>query len=360
LAGYHWFTDWGRDTMITMLGATISLGKSTETISIMSTFLKYLDKGMVPNRFPDREHEEPEYNTVDGTLWLFVAVHEYYQKFKDEEFLKAMYPFLGEILLHHIDGTRYNIHATADGMLWAGDATTQLTWMDVKIGDHVVTPRYGSPVEINALWYNALKIYDFITQHTHQKADVEVGEIIKKFEANFEKFFWNEGGYLNDVYYENGKFDGSIRPNQLYAVSLPFTLLDKEKQKMVCATAEKHLLTRLGMRTLAPSHPSFKPKYEGNTWSRDTAYHQGTVWPFLTGEFMMAYLKAHDFSADAKIKCKEIIDGFQDHFYNNTGIHCISEILDGQDPKEGKGCINQAWSVGALIRVLDKADLLTK
>ena len=358
LAGYHWFTDWGRDTMIALLGATIALGKKKETTSIMSTFLKYLDRGMVPNRFPDREHDEPEYNTVDGTLWLFVAVYEYYQKFQDVEFLKSVHPFLGEILLHHIQGTRYHIHATEEGLLWAGDATTQLTWMDVKIGDHVVTPRYGCAVEINALWYNALKIYEFICQQANQGEDVEVKSLIQKIESNFEASFWNPNGYLNDVYFGNGQIDDSIRPNQIYALALPFSLIhDKEKQRMVCDTVKKHLFTPLGLRSLSPEHPSFRPFYEGNQWSRDTAYHQGTVWPFPVGDYMMALLRATDYSDEAKNECKTIINGFSDHFYNDTGIHCIAEVFDGLEPKEGKGCIQQAWSVGAMLRVLDKAQL---
>jgi predicted glycogen debranching enzyme len=357
IAGYHWFTDWGRDTMISLLGTTIALGKKDETTSLMSTFLKYLDRGMVPNRFPDRENEEPEYNTVDATLWLIVAIYEYYQKFHDKKFLNSVFPFLGEIILQHIKGTRYNIHVTEEGFIWAGDANSQLTWMDAKVGDYVVTPRSGCPVEINALWYNALKIYEFIADELVISSDVDVQTLITKVERNFEKAFWNKEGYLNDLYFTDGKVDDAIRPNQLCAVSLPYPLLDKEKQKQIVDTVEKHLFTTLGLRTLSPYHPDFRPTYEGDPWSRDTAYHQGTVWPFQIGEFMLAYLAVNDYSLASRTRCRDIIEGYRDHFYNNSGIHCISEIFDGLEPKDGKGCIQQAWSIGALLRVLDKADL---
>jgi predicted glycogen debranching enzyme len=227
--------------------------------------------------------------------------------------------------------------------------------MDVKIGDFAVTPRYGCPVEITALWYNALKIYSFIVELIGEKADVEVKDLILKVEENFEKFFWNEKGYLNDVWMGEGIIDASIRPNQVYAISLPFPLIrDTEKQKMICGTVKRHLLTPLGLRSLAPQHPLFRPVYEGDQWSRDTAYHQGTVWAFPIGDYMMALLNAYDYSEESKEECRNIINGFKDHFYNDTGVHCIAEIFDGLNPKAGKGCIHQAWSVAALIRVLEK------
>jgi predicted glycogen debranching enzyme len=313
---------------------------------------------MVPNRFPDKEHDHPEYNTVDGTLWMFTAVYEYYLKFRDEEFLHAVYPFFGEIILHHLKGTRYNIHATEEGFLWAGDPTTQLTWMDVKIGDHTVTPRFGCPVEITSLWYNALKVYQFIASLKNQEPEIEVKSIIEKIEKNFERSFWNEKGYLNDVYLSKGEVDEKIRPNQLYAFALPFPLLtDKEKQKKVCEVVKFHLLTPLGLRSLSPYDPAFRATYEGDQWSRDTAYHQGTVWAFPIADYMLALLEANDYSVESKETCRAIIDGFKDHFYTDTGIHCIAEIFDGEAPKEGKGCIQQAWSVAALLRVIDKAGL---
>jgi predicted glycogen debranching enzyme len=358
LAGYHWFTDWGRDTMIAMLGGTIALDKKEESASIIRTFLRYLDHGMIPNRFPDNPNGEPEYNTIDGTLWLFVAVYECFQKFKDVKFLESVSAQLEDILNHHIAGTRFNIHATKQGFLSGGDANTQLTWMDVKIGDFAVTPRYGCPVEINALWYNALKVYEFVAKTIGKPSNPVIANLAKKVEDNFESVFWNEAGYLNDVYYESGRKDSKIRPNQLYAISLPFALISTEKQLQVVETVKEHLLTTLGMRTLSPKDPEFRANYGGSTWDRDTAYHQGTVWPFLIGEYMMALLKANEYSAESVQECKAIIDGFQDHFYNNTGIHCISEILDGKEPKQGKGTIQQAWSVTALIRVLDRIGLL--
>ena len=360
IAGYHWFSDWGRDTMIAMLGGTISLNKQEVSTSLIRTFLSYLDQGMIPNRFPDRQDDEPEYNTIDGTLWLFVAVYEYFQKFNDIEFLQYVYPKFEDILKHHIAGTRYNIRVTEEGFLNGGSSHTQLTWMDAKIGDFAVTPRYGCPVEINALWYNALKIYNFVAETLGIQAEPSIVSIANKLEKNFEEAYWNDEGYLNDIYFVSGNIDRKIRPNQLYAISLPFTLLNKEKQQIVLDNVKEHLLTPLGIRTLSPTDPEFKPYYGGNAWDRDTAYHQGTVWPFVLGEYMMALLKVNDFSEEAIQECKNIIDGFQDHFYQNSGIHCIAEILDGREPKDGKGTIQQAWSVTALIRVLDQTGLLEK
>lgn len=359
LAGYHWFTDWGRDTMISMLGLTISLQKKEESASIIKTFINYVSEGMLPNRFPDKDEDEPEYNTIDGTLWLFVALYEYYNQFQDNHLIKQVYPVLTSIIAYHIRGTRYGIHVTDKGFLRGGDENTQLTWMDAKIGDHTVTPRNGSPVEINALWYNALSIYEYFSAHLHMTPDESYIQIKENCKNNFKNHFVNKLGYLNDIYNDDGSVDESIRPNQLYVLSLPFSLIDDEDlQKSILEITKEELFTPLGLRTLSPRDEKFRATYEGDGWSRDTAYHQGTTWPFLISEYMIALLKTNNYSDDAKQECWRIVQGYANHFYNNAGIHCISEIADGLTPYEGKGCIHQAWSISALIRTLSNASML--
>jgi predicted glycogen debranching enzyme len=314
---------------------------------------------MLPNRFPDKDADEPEYNTIDGTLWLFVALYEYYNQFQDTQLIKQVYPVLTSIIAYHIRGTRYGIHVTDKGFLSGGDANTQLTWMDAKIGDHTVTPRNGSPVEINALWYNALCIYEYFSAHLHLTPDESYLHIRDNCKTHFKNHFVNDNGYLNDLYHDDDTVDTSIRPNQLYVLSLPFALIDDEQlQHSMLGIVKNELLTPLGLRTLSPSDPKFRPTYEGDGWSRDTAYHQGTTWPFLISEYMIALLKVNHYSDEAKQECWKIIQGFSDHFYNNAGIHCISEIADGLNPHDGKGCIHQAWSISALIRTLSNASMM--
>lgn len=350
IAGYHWFTDWGRDTMIAMRGLTIATGKQAESKSIIQTFLKYLDQGMLPNRFPD-QGEAPEYNTFDATLWLFVVLYEYYEKFKDAAFIAEVMPTLKEILEFHIQGTRYNIHTTPEGLLFGGEGLAQLTWMDAKVGDYVVTPRQGCPVEINALWYNALQIYTTFAKLLHQSTD-QYAALATQVKAAFQTFFINDKGYLNDVVIPNEYEDDSIRPNQLYAISLPFDLLDAEQSKNVLQFIEESLYTPYGLRSLNIFSQSFKGIYNGNQWQRDTAYHQGTVWAFLWGEYALAYLKVHDYSSSACQEIREKMKALKRHFYESDCLHGISEIFDGLNPQAGKGCIQQAWSVGMLIKVL--------
>ena len=358
IAGYHWFTDWGRDTMIAMRGLTIAAGKQAESKSILRTFLKSLDRGMLPNRFPD-QGEAPEYNTFDATLWLFVVLYEYFKQFGDLEFIEEVFPSLTEILEAHINGTRYNIHVTSEGLLFGGEALVQLTWMDAKVGDYVVTPRQGCPVEINALWYNALQIYaQFAEQLGHSgKTFANLAEKVKKA---FRQFFINEKGYLNDVVTPDGWADDSIRPNQVYAISLPFDLLTNKEAKAVLNIVEQHLYTDLGLRSLNPKHPDFKPTYSGDQWQRDTAYHQGTVWAFLWGEYALAYLKTNKYSAKAKKEIESKMAGLKRHFYEDNCLHGISEIFDGLNPASGKGCVQQAWSVGMLLKVLLEMDANAK
>ena len=350
IAGYHWFTDWGRDTMIAMRGLTIATSKQEISKSILRTFLKYLDQGMLPNRFPD-QGEAPEYNTFDATLWLFVVLYEYYEKFKDAAFIAEVLPTLREILEFHIQGTRYNIHTTPEGLLFGGEGLAQLTWMDAKVGDYVVTPRQGCPVEINALWYNALQIYTYFAKTLHLSVD-KYATLATQVKSAFQTFFINDKGYLNDVVIPNEYEDDSIRPNQLYAISLPFDLLDKEQCRSVLQFVEESLYTPYGLRSLNMFSQSFKGIYNGNQWQRDTAYHQGTVWAFLWGEYALAYLKVHDYAPAAQQEVREKMETLKRHFYESDCLHGISEIFDGLNPQAGKGCIQQAWSVGMLIKVL--------
>lgn len=350
IAGYHWFTDWGRDTMIAMRGLLIALGKKQIAESVFRTFFHYLDQGMIPNRFPD-QGEEPEYNTIDASLWLFVALYEYYLKFEDITFVENNFSSLTKIIEWHYAGTRYHIHVTPEGLLSGGAPNTQLTWMDAKVGDHVVTPRQGCAVEINALWYNVLEIYIFFAE----KFSLPVEDLQLKADktaSSFRKYFINTSGYLNDVIIP-GKFaENTIRPNQVYAISLPFSPLNPEEAKLVLSNIETHLYTDVGLRSLAPTHPDFKANYTGDQWQRDHAYHQGTVWAYLWGEYALAYLKIHEYSSQAKDYIRYQSTTLQYHFYHEDGLHAISEIFDGGDPSRGKGCIQQAWSIGMTLKAL--------
>jgi predicted glycogen debranching enzyme len=350
IAGYHWFTDWGRDTMIAMRGISIATMRQEEAKSILQTFFQYLDKGMLPNRFPDYE-EELEYNTADATLWLFVTLYEYQLAFNDTAFIKSVLPSLKNIIDEHIQGTRYNIKVTDEGLVYAGEDGVQLTWMDAKVNGYVVTPRIGCAVEINVLWYNALNVYQHFNKLMNKKADTEIGSLISKFEQSFPVYFVNEAGWLNDVVIPNVSIDESIRPNQIYAASLPFSPLDKEQKNKVLEVVEKELLTDYGLRTLDKNNPDFKPLYKGDSWERDNAYHQGTVWPFLWGEWAMAYLNQHEFNADNCLHIWNASKTLQNHFYNEGCLNAVAEIFDGLNPFTGKGCVQQAWSVSMLLRV---------
>lgn len=362
LAGYHWFTDWGRDTMIAMRGLCIATGKKEISKSILTTFFNYLSEGMLPNRFPDNAGEEVEYNTVDATLWLFIALYEYYQKFKDKSFVKKHFQQLTDIIEWHLKGTRYNIHLTSEGFLFAGEEGVQLTWMDAKVNGFVVTPRIGCPVEIQALWYNALQIYQFFGEIIRAKSDEAIQtnaqQVSKKIKKHFANYFYNEHGYLNDVVIPGKMVDDDLRPNQIYVLSLPFSLLTKKQEKTVLKTVQQALFTPYGLRTLNCEHELFQPIYKGDQWERDTSYHQGTVWPFLLGDYYMAYLKVHSFSAKAKASVREEIQVLKEHFYQENCIHGISEIFDGLAPKEGRGTVQQAWSISGLLKVMVDGGLL--
>lgn len=351
IAGYHWFADWGRDTMIAMRGLTIATGNKEASKSILSTFFKYLNLGMLPNRFPDFTGQDVEYNTIDASLWLFIAMYEYHERFKDKKFIEDHLKELEEVLIHHIKGTRFNIHLTEEGFIYGGQDGWQLTWMDARVDGYVVTPRIGCPIEINALWYNAMCIYEHFCQGCNLKLNYQIREAKSKFLKNFKNYFLNDSGFLNDVVVPNESHDGSFRPNQIHVVSLPFSLLNKSQEKKLVQLVGEKLLTDYGLRTLDDRSPQFIGHYGGNQWDRDIAYHQGTVWPFLLMEYWEAFLKVNKYSEKAKKEVIQQLKPLKDHFYNSDCLHAISEIFDGVKPDEGRGCVQQAWSVAALIKL---------
>ena len=350
IAGYPWFSDWGRDTMISLPGLALATGCVDATKSILLEFARHVDRGMLPNRFPDAG-EAPEYNTVDATLWFFEAVRSVLECSEDYEFvLDHLYPVLADVVAWHERGTRYGIRMDSDGLLLAGEPGVQLTWMDAKIGDWVVTPRHGKPVEIQALWYNALRIMEHLAWEFGDDAGGKrYGAMAAAAERHFEPLFWNESaGCLYDVV-EGERRDASTRPNQILAVSLPHSMLSVEKAKRVVAAVERELLTPYGLRSLAPGDPQYRGWYEGDPWSRDSAYHQGTVWPWLMGPFLTAYVKVHGRTAKAREQAARWLDALRD-FVLGEGLGQIAEVFDGDAPHRPGGCIAQAWSVAELLR----------
>ncbi|HEX4946044.1 MAG TPA: amylo-alpha-1,6-glucosidase [Blastocatellia bacterium] len=355
IAGYHWFSDWGRDTMIALPGLTLATGRADIAKSILLEFAAQVDRGMLPNRFPDAG-EEPEYNTVDATLWYFEAVHALAAHTNDYEFVKAnVYAVLNDIVDWHRRGTRYGIRVDADGLLTAGEAGVQLTWMDAKIGAWVVTPRLGKPVEIQALWYNALCVMrDFAARFGETGRAQQFDDMASRARANFTEQFWNDAtGCLYDVV--NGdERDGTIRPNQIFALSLPHALLSGEKAKRVLAVVERELLTPVGLRSLAPTDPGYIAHYAGGVLERDGAYHQGTVWTWLLGPFITAHLKVHD----DRERAQQLLTGFRAHL-QEAGLGQVAEIFDAEPPHAPRGCIAQAWSVAELLRVIHTHSLFS-
>src|SRR5882724_11585565 len=350
IAGYHWFSDWGRDTMIALPGLTLPTGKHEVARSILCTFAKHVDQGMLPNRFPDAG-DTPEYNTVDATLWFFEAARAYLAYTGDLEFLRdELYPVFADIISWHVRGTRYGIKVDGSGLLSSGEPGVQLTWMDAKVGDWVVTPRRGKPVEIQALWYNALCIMEDLARQFGDEADQKRYRAMATLAIeNFNRFFWNEkDACLYDVV--NGSPpDPSIRPNQIFAVSLTHSMLPPERAKSVVEKVQEHLLTPYGLRSLAPSDLQYRGRYTGGPTERDGAYHQGTVWPWLTGPFIAAYVKTNGESESARAQAGEWLKPLQDHL-SEGGLGQISEIFDGDAPQRPCGCIAQAWSVGEVLR----------
>ena len=365
IAGYPWFTDWGRDTMISLPGLTLFTGNADIAKSILRNFAQHVDQGMLPNRFVDSgqaaEFNTAEFNTADATLWFFEAARAYAAATGDYKFLREeLYPVFISIIDFHIKGTRYNIRMMENGLLNAGAPGTQLTWMDAKIGDWVVTPRSGQSVEIQALWYNALKIMEELAQRFGD------GTLRERYSTRasraseaFNRLFWNnEKNCLYDVI-ENSIADASIRPNQTFAVSLHYSMLPQDRALAVVKTVERELLTPVGLRTLAPSDPHYRPRYEGDQRSRDSAYHQGTVWPWLLGPFITAYVRVNDGSLTAREHAHGLLRGLEAHL-NQAGLGQISEIFDGgaggdadgDVPHLPRGCFAQAWSVAEILRAL--------
>jgi predicted glycogen debranching enzyme len=351
IAGYPWFGDWGRDTMISLPGLTIATGRTEIARSILQTFAQYVDQGMLPNRFPDAG-EVPEYNTVDATLWYFEAIRSYYQATGDEELIRELFPVLADIIAWHCRGTRYGIHLDAtDGLLYAGEPGVQLTWMDAKVGDWVVTPRIGKPIEVNALWYNALRTMAKFAQRIgrpHQEYKALADLTLAKFSR-----FWNPTtGYCYDVLDGPDGDDATLRPNQIFAVSLMgggtngyFPLLTAAQQRSVVDTCGRLLLTSHGLRSLDPHHLDYQGHYGGNPLQRDGAYHQGTVWGWLLGPFVLAHLCVYDNPAQARQFLAPIADHLLAH-----GLGTASEIFDGDAPMTPRGCIAQAWTVAEVLR----------
>lgn len=344
VAGYPWFTDWGRDAMISLPGLTLATGRPQIAARILRVFARYVDKGMLPNRFPDAG-DAPEYNTVDATLWYFEALRAYVEHTGDVALLSELFPTLKEIVAWHVRGTRYNIHVDpADGLLYAGDDGVQLTWMDAKIGDWVVTPRRGKPVEVNALWYNALEVMADFARRLGQPDDDYV--ILAAATRRGFSRFWNnfERGCFDVLDGPHGH-DPSLRPNQLLAVSLPFSALDRERQQAIVDICARHLLTSHGLRSLAPDESAYIGRYDGDASNRDGAYHQGTVWAWLMGPFVAAHLRVHQNPNQARSLLLPLLCHL-----TSQGVGSISEIFDGDAPFTPRGCFAQAWSVAELLR----------
>ncbi|HEU4387868.1 MAG TPA: amylo-alpha-1,6-glucosidase, partial [Blastocatellia bacterium] len=350
IAGYHWFGDWGRDTMIALPGLALVTGRIDIAKSVLLEFSRYLNQGMLPNRFPDAG-ETPEYNTVDATLWYFEAIRALGEYTRDYDLIKrSFYALLIDILDWHERGTRYGIKVDDDGLLLSGEPGVQLTWMDAKVGDHVVTPRQGKAVEIQALWYNAIRFMEELAaRFGDRKNKKRFSDMSARAKRSFNKLFWNEpAGCLYDVITEDQR-DTSIRPNQILAVSLEYSMLARDKAKRVVEVVERELLTPFGLRSLAPSDPAYRPHYEGGVWDRDTAYHQGTVWPWLMGPFVTAHVRVNGGTKSARERARGFLVPLESHLLE-AGLGHISEILDAESPHESRGCVAQAWSVAEVLR----------
>lgn len=350
IAGYHWFGDWGRDTMIALPGLTICTGRLEVAATILTTFARYIDQGMLPNMFPDQGHA-PQYNTVDAIFWYFEAVRAYYAATGDDDLLAQLFPLLADVVNWHRQGTRYQIQFDPqDGLIYAGETGLQLTWMDAKIGDWVVTPRIGKPVEINALWYNTLVIMSLFAQKLG-KPHQEYQQMAEQTLAGFQRFWNKNHGYCYDVIDTPDGNDSSLRPNQILAVSLPDVglkanpLLDARQQKKVVDACSHYLLTSYGLRSLSPEDPNYGGRYGGSQLERDSVYHQGTTWAWLMGSFVQAHLRVYQDAAQARQFLLPMANHLQ-----TAGLGTISEIFEGDAPMHPRGCIAQAWSVAEVLR----------
>jgi predicted glycogen debranching enzyme len=348
IAGYHWFTDWGRDTMISLEGLTLATGRHIQARYILRTFAHYIRDGLIPNMFPEGE-KEGLYHTTDATLWFFHAISRYVEVTGDKVTLRLILPQLLGIVEHHLNGTRFGIHVDPkDGLLTQGVEGYQLTWMDAKVDDWVVTPRRGKAVEINALWYNALRLLERWMREEHgEEAAQSLAQHAERARVSFNERFWNEKiGFLYDVIDGEKGDDPSCRPNQIFAISLPNPILDHSRWEAVVDVVTERLLTPVGLRSLAPGELLFKSAYDGDLRSRDAAYHQGTVWAWLIGPFVDAWLKIHP---EDRTSARRFLEGFLPHL-NEACIGSVSEIFDAEPPFTPRGCIAQAWSVAEILR----------
>ena len=351
LAGYPWFADWGRDTFISLGGLLLCTGRFDEAKSVLTTFAQAADEGMIPNRFDDYS-DTAYFNSIDASLWFIHAAFQYlYSTGDNRTFGQELLPTVRWVVDCFQKGTRFGIHSDDDGLITGGDEQTQLTWMDAKWEGIAFTPRYGKAVEVNALWYSNIRQL----ARFYEGRDVETAERLKalssKAGTGFVNRFWNEeAGYLNDCVLPDGSADASLRPNQIFAVSLPFSALSMTQQKRVVEVVEKKLLTPYGLRTLNVEDSRYHSQYTGPQQQRDQAYHQGTVWPFLIGPFVEAYLKVNDFSRKSKRRAGEFIQPLLLHLTEDACLGQVGEIFDGDPPHRPKGCIAQAWSVAELIR----------
>ncbi|HCW74607.1 MAG TPA: glycogen debranching protein [Clostridiaceae bacterium] len=353
IAGYPFFGDWGRDTMIAVMGCCIAAGRKEDTENIFRSFMKYMKKGIMPNMFPEGE-EKPMYNTVDASLLFIYAVYEYYQEFKDLAFVSEAMPAMEEIIEWYKRGTDFHIRMDEDYLITAGSGLEQVTWMDVRINDVLPTPRHGKPVEINAYWYNDLMIMAYF----HDLLDGDGRQyknLAEKVRVSFLDKFWNDKEDCLKDLVSGSETDNQVRCNQIWAVSVPFGMLDREKEKRVVEKVYRALYTPYGLRSLSPEDIEYHPFYGGSLWDRDTAYHQGTVWGFPLGGYYLAYLKVHDHSMDARMKVIDQIGQIEGTLREGC-IGQIAEIFDGDHPYVSKGCFAQAWSVGEILRALKKAE----
>ncbi len=351
LAGFPFFEDWGRDTMISLAGCCITTGRYRTARSILRTFSAYCKDGLMPNLFPEGE-AEPMYNTADASLLFIVTLYTFYMKTGKLTFVEEMWPTMCDIVENYAKGTDYHIYMDSDGLICAGGELEQVTWMDVRIGDILPTPRHGKPVEINAYWYNALRIMDFFGNRLNVNKPKDYAAMAEKCRQSFREKFWiEEQGYLKDVV-SGGAKDNQLRCNQIWVVSLPFSLLTSEEEKKVVLKVYRHLYTPLGLRTLSPLDTEFHPLYGGELKERDLAYHQGTVWAYPLGAYYIAYLKVNGYSNEAKARVRKQLNSVTAALREGC-IGQLPEIYDGERPISSKGCFAQAWSVGEILRVYE-------
>lgn len=350
LAGFPFFEDWGRDTMIALVGCCLAVRQYETAESILRTFMSYCRRGLMPNLFPEGK-EAPGYNTVDAALLFILAVYEYYKRTQDQVFVRSAYQTMAEIIEWYRKGTDYGIRMEEDGLITAGRGYDQVTWMDVRVGEILPTPRHGKPVEINAYWYNALRIMQEFQRLCPEDGE-DYGTLADRVRENFERKFWNEeAGCLKDVL-SGTRADTQIRCNQIWAVSLPFSVLSPERERRVVETVYRKLYTPYGLRTLDPADAEFHPLYGGKQLQRDLAYHQGTVWVFPLGGYYLAYLKINGYSPEAKAHVRRQLESIGAALREGC-VGQLPEIYDGGNPTSSRGCFAQAWSVGEILRVYD-------